>query len=148
MFKVDFCNVSPPMPSRHPLQRSQSCKTQSKESPDGTKRSWLDRVVMCLPVYTCCAEHLLTCTAGTDRQSHDNPARKTTSQWASPLWLEHLHQGTSGSQSIASRAKNRGTASMTGLYNLLKATQKQTVPTPIKPTTELFFTVLCIVLLS
>lgn len=44
-------------------------------------RAWLDGVVMCLPVYTCCAEHPLTCTAGTDRQSHDNPAWMTTSHW-------------------------------------------------------------------
>lgn len=69
------------------LQNHQMWKTDWLSMSKGhakEARAWLDRVVTCLPVYTCCAEHPLTCTAGTDRQSHDNPAWVTTSLTATP----------------------------------------------------------------
>lgn len=71
-------------------QQSPPERMGTKRSPPAVMapRDWLDGVVMCLPVYTCCAEHPLTCTAGTDRQSHDNPAWVT----AGSDTPEHLQQ--------------------------------------------------------
>lgn len=79
-FKVYFCYVCSP-------HQSPPNRTGSKRSAPAVMapRDWLDGVVMCLPVYTCCAEHPLTCTAGTDRQSHDNPAWMTAGQWETAL---------------------------------------------------------------
>lgn len=34
-------------------------------------------VAVCLPIYTCCAEYLPTCTAGTDRQIDISPPNKS-----------------------------------------------------------------------
>lgn len=125
------------------LQRSQSRLKHRAKSSLLEPRGWLDRVVMCLPVYTCCAELPLTCTAGTDRQSHENPAWKTTSQWENQSWLEHLHQGTSGSQYVGTRTTTMYIQLIASLYKILKQTQRWTVPTnDNKTAAEIFFTVL------
>lgn len=70
-------SLSPDIPPSHPVWKADGTHLPVNHGAPAEPWAWLDRVVMCLPVYTCCAEHPLTCTAGTDRQSHDNPAWRT-----------------------------------------------------------------------
>lgn len=89
---VCFSPCSLTLPN-HPVWKADRTHLPVSHGAPAEPRAWLDGVVMCLPVYTCCAEHPLTCTAGTDRQSHDNPAWRTTSHWKRwGLTPQPLHQ--------------------------------------------------------
>lgn len=93
---LKFNSVMCASPQQNPPNwNGTNCCTPAVMAP----RDWLDGVVMCLPVYTCCAEHPLTCTAGTDRQSHDNPAWGTAAS-GNPLWHTRASSPTFSQESL------------------------------------------------